>query len=490
MADSLRVRLLGWYAAIVTLVVAIVGVAVCWMTWQSRMAAIDAELRASAEIVSSAVRPGVGGRFDVELPSEATTYFQGIRTRPYYAVWSADGSLVDRSDPDIAPMKAPDAAGRTRGHRREVVVRSRDLTILTGRDIGDVWRELWSLAITMTIVAFVGGTAALGGAWLLAGRALAPVQRINETARRMAEGDLTARIEVDRAETELDQVAFALNLAFDRQRESVERQRRFTADASHELRTPVATIMAELDWALLRDRDAAAYRDSLETCRRAGARMQSLVEGLLTLARADSGELALRRRDVRLDRIVAEAIDMLRPLAQQREVSFQISILPALVTGDPDRLHDLATNLLFNAVAYTQPDGLVRVEVRADEETVTLVVRDTGIGIEAEDLPRIFDRFYRSDQARAREPAGAGLGLALAKWIAEAHRGSIVCSSEPGRCSEFVVRLPAASHAAATDGAGRLSVRLATPPAAPAASTTSVAAGLQIDPSPSTASSE
>jgi two-component system, OmpR family, sensor kinase len=490
MADSLRVRLLGWYAAIVTLVVAIVGVAVCWMTWQSRMAAIDAELRASAESVSSAVRPGVGGRFDVELPSEATTYFQGNRARPYYAVWSADGSLVDRSDPDIAPVKAPDAAVRTRGYRREVVVRSRGLTILTGRDIGDVWRELWSLAITMTIVAFVGGTAALGGAWLLAGRALAPVQRINETARRMAEGDLTARIEVDRAETELDQVAFALNLAFDRQRESVERQRRFAADASHELRTPVATIMAELDWALFRGRDAAEYRDSLETCRRAGARMQSLVEGLLTLARADSGELALRRRDVRLDRIVEEAIDMLRPLAQQREVSFQISILPALVTGDPDRLHDLATNLLFNAVAYTQPDGLVRVEVRADEETVTLVVRDTGIGIEAEDLPRIFDRFYRSDQARAREPAGAGLGLALAKWIAEAHRGSIVCSSEPGRCSEFVVRLPAASHAAATDGAGRLSVRLAAPPAAPTASTTSVAAGLQIDPSPSTASSE
>ena len=160
------------------------------------------------------------------------------------------------------------------------------------------------------MVALGGVAASLAGAWFLAGRALAPVQRINETARRMADGDLDARIAIERTDTELGQVASALNLAFDRLRESIERQRQFTADASHELRTPVTTMMAELEWAMLRDRPAADYQESLETCHRAGARMQSLVEGLLTLARADSGELPVTRVSVRLDVLVDEAIEL------------------------------------------------------------------------------------------------------------------------------------------------------------------------------------
>ena len=145
----------------------------------------------------------------------------------------------------------------------------------------------------------------------------------------MAEGDLSARIAVERTDTELGQVASALNLAFDRLRESVERQRQFTADASHELRTPVATMMAELEWALLRERSSADYKESLETCHRAGARMQSLIEGLLTLARADSGELPVRRVTVRLDELVDGAVDLLRPLAQQRRVTLRRLRAPA-----------------------------------------------------------------------------------------------------------------------------------------------------------------
>ena len=178
-----------------------------------------------------------------------------------------------------------------------MVISRRGLTVLVGRDISDVWAELWGLAGTIAMVALGGVAASLAGAWFLAGRALAPVQRINETARRMADGDLDARIAIERTDTELGQVASALNLAFDRLRESIERQRQFTADASHELRTPVTTMMAELEWAMLRERPAADYQESLEICHRAGARMQSLVEGLLTLARADSGELASHARE-------------------------------------------------------------------------------------------------------------------------------------------------------------------------------------------------
>ena len=231
--------------------------------------------------------------------------------------------------------------------------------MLVGRDISDVWANCGRLAGTIVMVALGGVAASLAGAWFLAGRALAPVQRINETARRMADGDLGARIAIERTDTELGQVASALNLAFDRLRESIERQRQFTADASHELRTPVATMMAELEWALLRERPAADYQESLETCHRAGARMQSLVEGLLTLARADSGELAVTRVSVRLDVLVDEAIELLRPLARQRGVTLRASLMPLTIAGDPDRLRELLSNLLFNAVAYNRAHGVV-----------------------------------------------------------------------------------------------------------------------------------
>lgn len=462
MIDSLRLRLLAWFAGLVMLVVAIVGATVCWMTWRSRVATIDAELYARAGSVASAVRPVVGGGFDVELTSEATAYFQSPTRRPYYAVWSAAGSLVDRSDPDIVHARVPAEAARTRGNSREVVVRSRGLTVLIGRDISDVWNELWSLSIIMMSVAVAGVAAALAGGWFLAGRALAPVQRINEAARRMAEGDLTARIEVERTETELGQVAKALNVAFDRQQQSMDRQRRFSADASHQLRTPVATMIAEVDWALRRERDGAQYRESLETCRRASARMQSLVDGLLLLARADSGELAIRRDTIRVDRIVGEAVDMLRPLAQARDVSCSVAASAVSAVGDADRLHELVTNLLVNGIAYNRTGGAVAVDVARDGGWAVVRVRDTGIGIAPEELPRIFDRFSRGESAREREPAGAGLGLAVAHSIAAAHGGSVACASELGASTEFVVRLPAAAAPVPADSS-RVSASLSVP---------------------------
>jgi len=445
MADSLRVRLLLWYAAILAVVVGMVGVAVCVVTWQSRLAVIDDGLAARAEVISGSVERGVGGRFDVELPPEATAFFQESRTRPYYAVWGDDGRLIDRSDPDLVDPVVPAPGARTRGSRREMVVASRGLTVLVGRDIGEVWAEIWALAGTMAMVAIAGVAASLAGAWFLAGRSLAPEQRINETARRMSGGDLAARIAIERKDTELGQVALALNTAFDRLRESIERQRQFTADASHELRTPVATMMAELEWALLHDRPAADYRESLETCHRAGGRMQSLVEGLLILARADSGELPVRRASVRLDAIVEESVGLLRPLAQQQGVRLRVAADTLVIAGDRDRLRELLSNLLYNAVIYNRPNGTVTVGVERQGAAVVLRVRDTGIGIDSNDLPHVFERFYRGERARARAPAGAGLGLALVRWIVGAHGGTIACTSEPDEFTQFVVSFPASA---------------------------------------------
>jgi two-component system OmpR family sensor kinase len=444
MPDSLRARLVMWYAAVLALVVGAVGATVCVVVWRSRVGEIEAELRARAEVVAAAVRARPGGTFDVELPADATAYFQQPG-RPYYAVWAAGGALIDRSDPELDAVALPGTGSRTRAGRHEVTIRRGDLAILTGRRLTEVEREVWSLAATIGTVAFFGALLSLGGAWFVGGRALAPVQRMNATARQMATGDLDARIPVDHTGSELGQVAIALNLAFDRLQESIERQRRFTADASHELRTPLATILAEMDWAARRDRTPAEYRESLETCRRAALRMRTVVEGLLTLAHADAGELPVERAVVALDEAIEDTVARVQPLAHGRRVSVTFRRAGLYVEADRERLGDLLSNLLVNGIVYNRPDGRVEIESSPDAGSVAVRVSDTGIGIAPEDLPHVFDRFYRADDARARDPGGAGLGLAIGRWIAEAMCGSIECVSTPGEGTRMTVRLRAAA---------------------------------------------
>jgi heavy metal sensor kinase len=334
--------------------------------------------------------------------------------------------------------------------------RQRELTItgpqgafvLVGRDLADAQRDVLAFAGT----AAAGGVAALAvsllGGWFLAGRALAPVARISETAAAMTGGDLTARIAVEHTENELEQVARALNQAFDRLHLAVENERRFTADASHELRTPLATVAAEIEWALGRERSPDEYRRSLATAQRAAGRMRRVVERLLTLARVDSADMALQRSPVSLAAVVSDALGIVQPLAEQKRATIDTNLGAATVVGDRDRLTDLVTNLFSNAIQYNRDGGRVSVDVWSESDEAFLRVRDTGIGISADDLPRIFERFYRADKARTTDSGGAGLGLAIAKWIVDAHGGRITCSSTVGEGTEILVRLPCVAEGA------------------------------------------
>ena len=287
--------------------------------------------------------------------------------------------------------------------------------------------------------------------WLFAGRALSPITRISGTARRMMQGDLSARIPVERVETELGQVAGALNGAFDRLQASLDRQRRLSADVSHELRTPLATVSAEVQWALGRERSIDAYRESLAVCRRAAGRMQAIVERLLTLARVET----LTNRDVsvpvRLDEIVRRAVGDLAPQAGARSVTVNVETIPVGVTGDPDRLLEALTNVVANAIAYNGLEGHVTVTMREHEGWAAVSIADTGIGISPSDLELVFDPFFRADHARSRDAGGAGLGLTLTRSIVERHRGQIVCTSEHGKGSVFTIRLPVAEREGGAD---------------------------------------
>jgi two-component system, OmpR family, sensor kinase len=289
----------------------------------------------------------------------------------------------------------------------------------------------------------------MGGAYLLARAALRPVETVTSTARSMGEEDLSKRLPVVNPKDEIGRLATTINgllarleAAFTRREEALSRQRRFAADASHELRTPLTSISGHArmldEWALEKDRETA--RRSVRAIRREAGRMRDLVESLLTLTRGDEGPpLDVGRHD--LGEIAQEAVETARNNADGRmSVEFIPPDQGIMATFDRGRILQVASILLDNAVKYTLEGGNVTVEVRGRGDRVELEVSDNGVGIREDDLPLIFERFHRADAARAED--GAGLGLSIARQIAEAHGGTIEATSKVGAGSAFVLVLP------------------------------------------------
>lgn len=241
---------------------------------------------------------------------------------------------------------------------------------------------------------------------------------------------------------------------------SMEQMRRFMADAAHELRTPLTVVRSRAEVALQRSRSPEDYVDALHGIERETIRLGRIVEDLLTLARADAGQRPIERERVFLDDVALDAAEAARVIAERKGVRLEVAEFEeAPVVGDAALLRQLGLILFDNAIKFTPPGGLVRIAVRiAPSGSPTLAVSDTGVGIGPEELPRIFERFYRGDPARTRSDGGgggategAGLGLSIAKWIAEEHRAEMLVSSRPGSGTEVKVEFPAATASGVLD---------------------------------------
>ena len=283
---------------------------------------------------------------------------------------------------------------------------------------------------------------ALVSYWL-ASRALVPIERLIRTARVIKAGDLRQRVPVPPAHDEVRHLALTLNEMIDHLEQAFTRQRRFVADASHELRTPVAVICSKAEMALLQVFPPEDYVSIFRMIHAEAERLGHLISDLLALARADEGQVHLEREVVRLDLVVEAVTATAELLAAERRVTLEVKAAePITVLGDEARLMQVVLNLLENAIAYTDAGGQVLVTVQAKHTWACLVVRDTGIGIAPEHLPHVFDRFYRVDSARTRtEGSNSGLGLATVDWIVKAHGGSVVVESQVGQGSTFTVLL-------------------------------------------------
>jgi heavy metal sensor kinase len=479
MRNSIRWTLLGWYALILLLVIGGFGATMYENLHRSMMHEADAALRAHLRtLAANLVSDGQGGVKLALSPQYAEQFASEGKEAGYFAVWDQShqpiaasplGRTLEYPEVDRPPHRNPDKpwarerveisspagsipagveqretsrAASTAQFHEQWLLGPHDTLIVAGRNLADERAKLQRFFHTMLGTGGLALFLALAGGWLLAGRALSPIDKMSRAAAAISADNLSQRIDVAQAKSELGRLAGVLNATFDRLEEAFQRQARFTADASHELRTPLSVLIAHAELALRRERTTDEYREKLDTCLQAAYRLRDVVDGLLTLARADARELVIVQQPVELSALVRETCSMLAPLAAENRIHVEVAAEEIVVPGDRDRLREVITNLLSNAIRYNRPGGRADITLTHDASEVVLTVADTGPGIPAESQPHVFERFYRADEARSRECGGTGLGLAIVQSIITAHRGKITLESEEGTGASFTVRLP------------------------------------------------
>jgi heavy metal sensor kinase len=386
---------------------------------------------------------------NTQLPDATASLFEENKTNGFYfALWSRSADVPFKQSANtpagvVRPQPGEHDTGtylRNRGAFREVFhATERDDCILVGRSITPEFADArrfagWLLLGGVSVLALV-----LGGAWWLVSRALLPVEKISAAALKISSGDLSQRISVVETESELGKLASVLNSTFTRLETAFAQQKQFTSDAAHELRIPLAVLISEAQTMLARERSPADYRESMAACLDTAQKMRRLAESLLELARLDAGQERLRMEQTNLSAIVQDGVNLIRPLAAGRNLQIQCDLAPAETFCDATRIAQVVANLLTNAINFNKEGGAIAITTRAENGAVILTVADTGRGIAAKDLPRVFERFYRADKSRSA--GGNGLGLSICQAIVTAHGGTITVSSEENVGTTFTVSL-------------------------------------------------
>lgn len=437
---SIRARLTLVNAGVMSAILALYA-AGTWVFLAHRLsAALDRQLHDDYELAermierspagSNLVRPGRGLRLRPEAAGHPHEPHQDL----FFEVHSPTGDLMLQS-----PIWSP--GDPVRIYDKPHTIGGLDVVIRVARSESPLYAELTELALVLGFALLIGvGFASLGG-YVLARRALAPVDAMTKQARWINAEFLSLRLPVRNPGDELGRLATVFNDAFGRLERSFEQLRRFTSDASHELRTPLAALRSIGEVALNAPRDERTYRETIGSMLEEVARLNRLVESLLTLARADGGQVRLALEPLDLAELVRETVSHICVLAEEKRQALTVEApRPVRVQADRSLLRQAIVNLLHNAIRHSPEGTPIRVSV---EDGAVLEVADRGPGIPPEHLDRIFDRFYRVDEGRSQEQGGTGLGLSIARWAVEIHGGKIEVESVVGEGSTFRIRLPA-----------------------------------------------
>ncbi len=473
---SLRWQMVVWYTTAFTVLLLFTG-ALFYQYLEYRLeASIDTDLQLRAQQIAAEVvllngmvnLPGVTGNqigFST-LPQHSASKPADVNYGELVRLLDAQGHMIAETPAFHAlavpttsitqPLAGTPWQGTIKTPAgQEVRVTSRMLTdngkTVALLQVGESLEPLHSLLHQLVAaLLFVGllvlGVCAAGSYWLAA-YSFAPIQRLSETARKINAGDLHQRVPVPVIRDEVQFLALTFNEMLDSLEQAFVRQRRFVADASHELRTPVAVIRNTAGVALLEPPQLDETVTALQDIRSETERLTLLLTDLLTLSRGDEGQARFEHEIVQFDQLVETVVATTEVLAAEHAIHLSTQIShPVRVLGDEARLIQVVMNLLDNAIRYTNSGGQVWVTLEQRSEAVALSVRDTGIGIAPEHVPHIFERFYRADSTRRwSEGSGSGLGLSIVEWIVRSHGGSIVVESQVGCGSCFTVYLPSVS---------------------------------------------
>jgi len=434
---SIRWRLQVWHALLLTAVIAGFGITAHRLASSDRLKSVDQELQSHVTQLGIAVPPSSTSeaprRSGSRLPPPRGTGLldQIEASGVHFAVWNSDGAMQTASKNLPADIALPERSKegdvvfmRTVGEMRQAVhFNNAGRCFLVGRPIQKEIAEMRQLA--WYLAAAGAGVLVLGllGGWWMATRAIAPISAISDTAEKIATGDLSQRIPTAWSDDELGKLASVLNSTFLRLDAAFTQQARFTADAAHELRTPVTAVLMHAQDGLATTPLTVEQRESFGACQRAAQRMKRLIDSLLELARLDAGQELMKREPLDLANIASDCIDLVQTLADARNLKLELHLDPTPCLGDAQRLGQVVTNLLTNAIEHTKDRIIITTKREGDH--VRLNVSDNGPGIAQEHLEHLFERFYRADAARSRGTEHNGLGLAISKTIVEAHGGRL-----------------------------------------------------------------
>ena len=449
--QSIRWQLQIWHGLLLVAVLMGFGAAIYRVESELKSRRADEELQRRVQVLASSRHPVQNARpprqkFDLR-PEHTALFDQSADSGFYYVVWLRTSGVALHSTTAPADVPLPQAhtsrGERTRGLLRESYLQPAPGDCLlvgyrTAHDVAELHHLAWWLLVAGGAVILVG---LIGGAYLVH-RTLKPVRDISDAAQKIATGNLTERIANTASGSELGQLVNVLNSTFARLDAAFTQQAHFTADAAHELRTPLSVMLAHAQYGLGSTCDNPEHHEAFAASERAANRMRRLIDSLLELARLDAGQEVPERQPCDLAVIVTECIELIHPMADARGIHIHSELSTAICACVADRLAQVITNLLTNAIHYNYDGGTVRVATQHNSCTITLIVHNSGPGIAAEDLPHIFDRFYRADKARASHTGRTGLGLAIAKAVVQIHGGSIQASSEPEHGTTFIVTLP------------------------------------------------
>jgi heavy metal sensor kinase len=449
---SVRVRLTLWYIGVMLVVLVVYAGAVYTFVRDNSSKLLDERLHDDFDWASDMLAQRPDGSI---APYDET----GEGDSPWLQVFSLDGQLLyDTPEARRNPVPSSGALAKVADDRIVTIpgltppfrvmsggarIGGRPVVVQVARSEGSIIQDQQQLVYILVLGLPIAVAVAGVGGYLLARRALAPVDRMAERARSINAERLNDRLPVDNPDDELGRLATVFNETLTRLESSFAQMRRFTADASHELRTPLTAMRSVGEVGLRGRRDEAAYREIIGSMLEEVDRLALLVDRLLTLSRADMGQSKLSIDVVDLPELAEEVAEQLGVLAEEKNQSIKLrfDVVPRW-TGDRVVLRQALLNLVDNAIKYSPVGGRIEVRLTQEAGETIIDVSDTGPGIPSELRSRVFDRFYRVDKARSRENGGTGLGLAIAKWAVEVNSGQLTLEPTDGPGTRFRITLP------------------------------------------------